>query len=115
MQVRERERERTLQLSQRPELKPEGGKSGKRRRPVLLERKITGHGVFNYRSRLILSTTTADWIDRASIEPLGNPWGHNGSTTWNAVNHRLHGSVYWPFSDGWPEHAFRDAVSTYSQ
>ncbi|KAK9294098.1 hypothetical protein QLX08_011184 [Tetragonisca angustula] len=56
-----------------------------------------------------------DWIDRASIEPLGNPWGHNGSTTWNAVNHRLHGSVYWPFSDGWPEHAFRDAVSTYLQ
>lgn len=44
--------------------------------------------MFNYRSGLPHRTGSGE---RPSIEPLGNPSGHNGSMTRNAVNHRLHG------------------------
>lgn len=52
---------------------------------------------------------------------MGNPWEPQWiSTTWNAVNHRVHSldlsPLPLPFSNGRAEHAaLRDAVSTYSR
>lgn len=103
--------ERTLQLSPTVAKRTSFGETF----PCYGNERLRGT-VFNYRSRLIPSATTADWIDR------GRPLNHSvilGATM--DLRHGMHRSIaytvpiYRPFPHGWPEHAFRDAVSTYTR